>query len=519
MASIQDRYLEMTKKMGLAQPKTTLPVPPITSPAPGIRLQGDENLPSRQTSASLQDYIKANPNSVGAVPVAPTQTALAPKTTTPTDQLPAPVEQTPASAPVQASTPVAQSQFDIAGEIQRLKQADLQRKISALSSARDKTLSSLDAEKSGIAPQYYDKGNQARAQSATQFKNFGEFLAQRGLSSAGVSAEGMLKNQGQLQGTLGLLNRQEQSAFDDIARRRSDANTAYETGVASASADADYSASERLLNELGTQREYARDDARYADTREDVKYGREYQSKRDDKSDSRYDQEYKDSRGDVKYNKEYQEAQDKKNDERYKMEYNDRMEQQEFENALSQNQFNEAKSQNAYVRKMQEKGFTADEAQRKWDNSFKTKQFEQSIKDGKLSQSNWQKEMTFKEAQAKIEKALAQGRLNNDNAQLALQQAKLNADNDPNSLDNQYKKAQIENIKNKGTDFDYKTDADFQATYSAAIQDQKTSLDKLKKSPQKYISAFGIDGYKALLSAATPKSQAIDYSMLENIGE
>lgn len=69
-----------------------------------------------------------------------------------------------------------------------------------------------------------------------------------------------------------------------------------------------------------------------------------------------------------------------------------------------------------------------------------------------LNQQNWQREMTFKERQAQIENALSSGRLSIEQAQLALSQAKFQADNDPNSLDNQLKREQLNITKSSKND-------------------------------------------------------------------
>jgi hypothetical protein len=79
-----------------------------------------------------------------------------------------------------------------------------------------------------------------------------------------------------------------------------------------------------------------------------------------------------------------------------------------------------------------------DVGQQNWDKSFgeSKRQFD-------IGQQNWQKEMTFKEREAQIQDALNMGQLSVSQAQLALSKAKFDSDNDPNSLDNQIKKAQL----------------------------------------------------------------------------
>jgi hypothetical protein len=100
--------------------------------------------------------------------------------------------------------------------------ADLASRTASLQQAQQKALSNLNAEKQGIAPVYYDKRNQASALSQQQSRNFAEFMASRGGTNSGVSAQAEMTRGSSLQGALGLLNREEAAKFADIERRRSD---------------------------------------------------------------------------------------------------------------------------------------------------------------------------------------------------------------------------------------------------------------------------------------------------------
>jgi hypothetical protein len=79
-----------------------------------------------------------------------------------------------------------------------------------------------------------------------------------------------------------------------------------------------------------------------------------------------------------------------------------------------------------------------DAGQQNWNKSFLENQRQFNV-----GQQNWQKEMTFKQKQAEIDNAVSNGQLSIAQSQLLLSKAKWDAENDPESLDNQIKKAQL----------------------------------------------------------------------------
>ena len=98
---------------------------------------------------------------------------------------------------------------------------------------------------------------------------------------------------------------------------------------------------------------------------------------------------------------------------------------------------------------------TAAQRQQDIENLYRQKTFDYQVSRDTVADTQWQKafnldmrKQTFSEAQAKIENGLAQQRINQEGASQALQWAKFNADQDPNSLDNQLKRIQIDNAKN-----------------------------------------------------------------------
>jgi hypothetical protein len=90
-------------------------------------------------------------------------------------------------------------------------------------------------------------------------------------------------------------------------------------------------------------------------------------------------------------------------------------------------------------------------SQQNLDNLYRSQVFDYNKSRDTVSDSQWQQTMglnlrqqTFSEAQQKIENALAQKRISQDDASQALQWAKFNAEQDPNSIDNQLKKQTID---------------------------------------------------------------------------
>jgi hypothetical protein len=174
--------------------------------------------------------------------------------------------------------------YDMLSEINKTKNARISSRKAALGSLRDKTLSNLTAERTGVKGQYYDARNQESSSAQIRAKKLEELMAAKGYG-AGTQAQNELMGNVSLQNTLGGLKRQEQSAYDDIAKRGTDAETEYQTGLVQADADAETTASQARLAELGQQRDYSRQDEQT-----------DYERSRQDLLDTRYDQENADAK-------------------------------------------------------------------------------------------------------------------------------------------------------------------------------------------------------------------------------
>jgi hypothetical protein len=172
---------------------------------------------------------------------------------------------------------------DMLDEINKLRKQRINSRKAALGALRDKTLTGLTTDRTNVKGQYYDARNQESSSAQLRAKKIGELMASKGYSE-GSQAQNELTNNVALQGNLGSLNRQEQSAYDDISKRTTDAETEYQAGLTQAEADAETEAIEQRLAELGAQRDY---DIKADETA--------YDRSRDTLLDTRYDQERTDA--------------------------------------------------------------------------------------------------------------------------------------------------------------------------------------------------------------------------------
>jgi len=127
----------------------------------------------------------------------------------------------------------------VTAQIDSLKNSQIAASTSALGASRDAALSGLNVESAKIAPQYYQSRNVASTQSQLGAKNFAEFLANRGQTNSGLAGQAQMSNDAALQGQIGVLNTAETAANSDITHRQADTNNTYNSGVATATAQAE----------------------------------------------------------------------------------------------------------------------------------------------------------------------------------------------------------------------------------------------------------------------------------------
>lgn len=119
-------------------------------------------------------------------------------------------------------------------DLKRLSIAQQKTQISQLKQAKMKALANLDIQEQKIKPTYQTARNQTSAVSQSGARSFAEYLANRGLTSSGASAQGEINRLSSLQNSLGNIDVAEANAYRDIANQRTAVENDYVAGVANA---------------------------------------------------------------------------------------------------------------------------------------------------------------------------------------------------------------------------------------------------------------------------------------------
>lgn len=127
-------------------------------------------------------------------------------------------------------------------ELNNLRAAQQRAAAAGLENTRNQALSDLQAEQMRNTSTYNAQRSSANAQNRLSAKNFQEYLASTGRANSGLSAQARMQNANNLNTSINTLNAGEAAALADINRRTTDAQNAYNTGLASANAqiEADY---------------------------------------------------------------------------------------------------------------------------------------------------------------------------------------------------------------------------------------------------------------------------------------
>ncbi len=139
--------------------------------------------------------------------------------------------------------------------IDEMKAAQKQARYAALDKQYQASQSALNSEQSAIAPQYYNKRNQAAGQSDLAALNFAQRAAARGIKGNGGTMPEIYRNAA-LQGQIGALDQQEAAANADIERRRSGLTSSYEADKSAADADIEAQAMQNYINQMNANRQY-----------------------------------------------------------------------------------------------------------------------------------------------------------------------------------------------------------------------------------------------------------------------
>lgn len=140
-------------------------------------------------------------------------------------------------------------------DLERLSKAQQKTQIAQLKQARDKALANLDVQEQEIKPTYQTARNQASATSQSGARSFAEYLANRGLTNSGASAQGEINRLSSLQNSLGNIDTAEANAYRDIANQRTAVENDYVAGVANANNAIAQEYYNNLLNYNQQQRE------------------------------------------------------------------------------------------------------------------------------------------------------------------------------------------------------------------------------------------------------------------------
>ena len=136
-------------------------------------------------------------------------------------------------------------------ELNNLRNAQKNAAMADLQATRDTSLSNLQAEEAKIRPEYAAQRNTLNTNNRVAARNFQEYLANTGRANSGIGAQYEMGRQNSLQRGLNALQTQEAADLSDIARRRSDIQNAYNSGLASANANVEAN----YINNLLAQRQ------------------------------------------------------------------------------------------------------------------------------------------------------------------------------------------------------------------------------------------------------------------------
>ena len=142
-------------------------------------------------------------------------------------------------------------------DLNRLKTAQRDAAIADLENTRNQALSNLQAERNQNTALYNQQRATANAQNRMNAKNFQEYLASTGRANSGLGAQARMQNANNLNTNLNYLNTSEAGALADINRRTTDAQNAYNSGLASANANIEANYIQNLIDQRN--QELARD--------------------------------------------------------------------------------------------------------------------------------------------------------------------------------------------------------------------------------------------------------------------
>ena len=139
--------------------------------------------------------------------------------------------------------------LDYSSQLKNLVAAQKKAQTAELQNTRNQALSNLEAEQQQNAANYATQRNTANAQNRLSARNFQEYLANTGRANSGLAAQANMQYNNNLNTSLNSIYGAENAANADILRRRTDAQNAYNTGLAAANANIEANYIQALLDE------------------------------------------------------------------------------------------------------------------------------------------------------------------------------------------------------------------------------------------------------------------------------
>lgn len=134
-------------------------------------------------------------------------------------------------------------------QLNNLKNAQKKAAVADLQNTRNTALSNLQAEQAQNTANYAAQRNTANAQNRLSARNFQEYLANTGRANSGLGAQASMQYNNNLNTSMNNIYGAENAALADIARRRTDAQNAYSSGLASANATIEANYIQNLLKQ------------------------------------------------------------------------------------------------------------------------------------------------------------------------------------------------------------------------------------------------------------------------------
>lgn len=156
--------------------------------------------------------------------------------------------------------------LDYSSQLNNLKKAQRNAAVADLQNTRNQALSNLTAEQQQNAANFATQRNTANAQNRLSARNFQEYLASTGRANSGLAAQASLQHGNNLNTAMNSIYGAENAANADILRRRTDAQNAYNSGLAAANANIEANYIQALLDEKARAFDRAMQEKQYQES-------------------------------------------------------------------------------------------------------------------------------------------------------------------------------------------------------------------------------------------------------------